>query len=343
MPDPDPDHISDPASAPHRIVAVVYDGLCTFEFGIVTELFALPRPEFDFPWYDFSLAAAERRPGGLRAMGGFRVQVDAGLEALATADTVVIPGWRDRDEAPPAPLVEAIRAAHVRGARMLAICSGGFVLGAAGVLEGRRVTTHWRHMPAMKARFPGVELAEDALYVEDRGVITSAGSSAGIDAGLHLIRADHGARVANIVARRLVMPPHREGGQAQYVDAPVQLRPGRSLAAVLDWARGELARPVAVAEMADRAGMSERSFLRRFREATGTTPLKWLRRERVTRAMKLLEETGLALDDVGANCGFGSAEAFRKAFGEVAGVAPGAYRARFRREAAAGGGIRAAG
>ncbi|MEC9435197.1 MAG: transcriptional regulator FtrA, partial [Pseudomonadota bacterium] len=328
---------SSPASRPHRVVAVVYDGLCTFEFGIVTEVFALPRPEFDFPWYAFSLAAAETRPGGLRAMGGFRVQVDAGLEALAQADTVVIPGWRDRDEPAPAPLVDAVRAAHARGARMLAICSGGFVLAQAGILDGRRVTTHWRHMAPMKARFPGIELAEDALYVEDRGVITSAGSSAGIDACLHLVRADHGARVANMVARRLVMPPHREGGQAQYVDAPVQVRPGRSLAVVLDWARAELGRPLTVAELADRAGMSERSFLRRFREATGTSPLKWLRRERVTRAMKLLEETGLALDDVGANCGFGSAEAFRKAFGEVAGVAPGAYRARFRQGMAAAG------
>lgn len=315
-------------ATPHEVVAIVYDGLCTFEFGIVVEAFALPRPEFDFPWYRFRVAAAEQP---IRAMGGFALQVDAGLEILTEAQTIVIPGWRSRDEPPPIALIEALQTAHRRGARMLSICSGAFVLAAAGLLDGRRATTHWRHAPHLADACPGATLVDDVLYVEDEGVVTSAGSSAGIDACLHLIRADHGARIANIVARRLVMPPHRDGGQAQYVEAPIQARPGRSIAAVLDWARERLSEPLEIGAMARHAGLSERTFLRRFRDGTGVTPLKWLRRERIGRAMKLLEESDLALADVGAACGFASPESFRKAFFEIARTTPAAYRNRFRR------------
>lgn len=318
----------DRLATPHEVVAIAYDGLCTFEFGIVVEAFALPRPEFDFPWYRFRVAAAERP---IRAMGGFSLQVDAGLEILQEAQTVVIPGWRNRDEAPPPVLVEALRAAHRRGARLLSICSGAFVLAAAGLLDGRRATTHWRHAPHLADACLGATLVDDVLYVEDEGVVTSAGSSAGIDACLHLIRADHGAKIANIVARRLVMPPHRDGGQAQYVEAPIQARPGRSIAAVLDWARERLAGPLEIGAMARHAGLSERTFLRRFRDGTAVTPLKWLRRERIGRAMKLLEESDMALADIGAACGFASPESFRKAFFEIARTSPAAYRSRFRR------------
>jgi AraC family transcriptional regulator, transcriptional activator FtrA len=315
---------------PHLVAALAYDGLCTFEFGIVVEVFALPRPEFDFAWYDFQIAGADTT---IRAMGGFRIEVDAGLGLLDKADTIIIPGWRDRDERPPERILATIRAAHERGARLVTICSGAFVLAAAGLLDGRRVTTHWRHAPALKAAYPQIELVDDVLYVEDSGIITSAGSSAGIDACLHLIRSDYGAKVANIVARRLVMPPHRDGGQAQYIDAPIQARPGKSIATVLDWVRERLAGPVGIGEMARHAGLSERTFLRRFREGTGITPLKWLRRERISLAMKLLEEPKMSLDNVSSNCGFESPESFRKAFHEIAGVSPSSYRRRFREAA----------
>jgi AraC family transcriptional activator FtrA len=315
---------------PQLIVALAYDGLCTFEFGIVVEVFALPRPEFDFPWYAFQIAGADTP---IRALGGFRVEVDDGLELLGKADTIIIPGWRDRDERPPEAMLDAVRAAHERGVRLVAICSGVFVLAAAGLLDGRRVTTHWRHAPVLKAAYPAVELVDDVLYVEDSGIITSAGSSAGIDACLHLVRSDYGSKVANIVARRMVMPPHRDGGQAQYIDAPIQARPGKSIAAVLDWARERLAEPIEIGQMAQHAGLSERTFLRRFREGTGSTPLKWLRRERITLAMKLLEEPEKSVDDVSTHCGFESPESFRKAFHEIAGVSPTAYRRRFRQVA----------
>ncbi len=310
----------------HVVVALAYDGLCTFEFGIAVEMFGLPRNEFDFPWYAFKVAGLDKP---IRAVGGFRVEVNGGIGMLRQADTIVIPGWRNRDERPPEALLTALRAAYRRGARLLSICSGVFVLAAAGLLEGKRATTHWGHAPVLKAAYPGVELVDDVLYVQDGRIITSAGSSAGIDACLHVIRSDHGAKIANMVARRLVMPPHRDGGQAQYVDAPLQERPGKSIGAVLDWARQTLAEPVEIGQMARHAGLSQRTFLRRFRDGTGLTPLKWLRRERIGRAMKLLEEPGLALVDIAENCGFESLESFRKAFKEIAGVAPAAYRKRF--------------
>jgi AraC family transcriptional activator FtrA len=314
----------------HVVVALAYDGLCTFEFGIAVEVFALPRPEFDFPWYDFKVAAIDKT---IRAMGGFRVEAHGGLGVLGKADTIIVPGWRGCNEQPPERMLDALRRAYRRGARLVSICSGAFVLAAAGLLDGRRATTHWRYASILKGRYPGIELVDDVLYVEDGRIVTSAGSSAGIDACLQVVRSDYGAKVANIVARRLVMPPHRDGGQAQYVDAPLQLRPGKSIAAVLDWARRHLAEPIEIGALARHAGLSERTFLRRFREGTGSTPLKWLRRERIGRAMKLLEDKGPTLADITESCGFESQESFRKAFSEIAGVSPSAYRRRFRAQA----------
>lgn len=310
----------------HRVVALAYDGLCTFEFGIAVEIFALPRPEFDFPWYSFRIAGADPV---IRAMGGFRIEVDAGLALLAEADTIIIPGWRDRDERPPEALLDALRAARARDARLVSICSGVFVLAAAGLLDNRRATTHWRHQPLLASAYPAIEIVDDVLYVDNGGIITSAGSSAGIDACLHLIRSDYGAKIANIVARRLVMSPHRDGGQAQYIDAPIQARPGKSIAAVLEWAHERLAEPIDIGDMARHAGLSERTFLRRFREGTGTTPLNWLRRERISHAMRLLEEPRLPLGDIAGMSGFESPESFRKAFQTITGVPPSRYRARF--------------
>ncbi|CCD99933.1 transcriptional regulator FtrA [Bradyrhizobium sp. STM 3809] len=313
---------------PGLVAVITYDGLCTFEFGIAVEVFGLPRPEFDFPWYRFKVVSAEGKRS--RAIGGIVVEADAPLARLKDARTIIVPGWRDRNERPPERLLHAIAQASARGARCLSICSGVFVLAAAGLLDGRRATTHWRHMPDLKRLYPRISIEEDTLYVDEGDVITSAGSAAGIDACLHLVRRDFGSKVANAVARRLVMPPHRDGGQAQYVIAPVQARPGRAIGEVMDWARARLAQPIAISAMARRAGMSERTFLRRFHESTGAGPAAWLQQQRMSRARELLESGALPLADVSAQCGYQSLETFRVAFRRSIGTSPAAYRARFR-------------
>ncbi|WP_257167787.1 transcriptional regulator FtrA [Bradyrhizobium sp. SRS-191] len=317
---PDPD--------PGLVAVITYDGLCTFEFGIAVEVFGLPRPEFDFPWYQFKVVSAESRRS--RAIGGIVVEADAPLARLKDARTIIVPGWRDRNERPPERLLRAIAQASARGARCLSICSGVFVLAAAGLLDGKRATTHWRHMPDLKRLYPDIRIEDDTLYVDEGNVITSAGSAAGIDACLHLVRRDFGAKVANAVARRLVMPPHRDGGQAQYVIAPIQARPGRTIGDIMDWARARLSQPIAISAMAKRARMSERTFLRRFNEATGSGPAAWLQQERMARARELLEGATLPLADISAQCGYQSLETFRVAFRRSVGTSPAAYRMRFR-------------
>jgi AraC family transcriptional activator FtrA len=316
---------------PGIVAVLAYDGLCTFEYGIAIELFDLDRPELGVPWYDCRIVGVDGPEA--RGSGGVYVRVHAGVAALRHARTIVVPGWRDRAERPPEPLLRALRRAVGRGARVLTICSGAFVLGYAGLLDGRRATTHWRYVAELRERFPLALVEDDVLYVEDGPLITSAGSAAGMDAGLHLIRRDFGARVANMVARRLVMPPHREGGQAQYVETPVSPRPGRTMAQVLDWARARLDAPIAIETLAKRAAMSPRTFLRRFEASVGASPLAWLQRERMARARELLESTSMPVAQVAGQCGYGSPETFRAAFRRIVGVPPGAYRARFGRGA----------
>ena len=316
------------ASAPGLVAVLAYDGLCTFEFGIAVEVFGLPRPEFDFPWYEFAVVSAEKRRS--RATGGIIIESTIGLERLDTARTIIVPGWRDRAERPPERLLKAIRQASESGARCLSICSGVFVLAAAGLLDGKRATTHWRHMPDLKRMYPNIEIEEDVLYVDEGSVISSAGSAAGIDACIHLVRRDFGSRVANTVARRLVMPPHRDGGQVQFVVSPVQEKPGRAISSVMDWARKHLGEPIDLSSLADRAAMSERTFLRRFRDSVGLSPTDWLQRERMYRARELLEASDAPLNSVAEQCGYGSLETFRVAFRRLVGTSPGAYRARFR-------------
>ncbi|BAM92857.1 putative helix-turn-helix, AraC-type transcriptional regulator [Bradyrhizobium oligotrophicum S58] len=313
---------------PGLVAVIAYDGLCTFEFGIAVEVFGLPRPEFDFSWYQFTVVAAEGRRS--RAIGGVVIEAGASLARLKAASTIIVPGWRDRNERPPERLLRAISQAAARGARCVSICSGVFVLAAAGLLDGKRATTHWRHIPDLKRLYPDISVEEDTLYVDEGNVITSAGSAAGIDACLHLVRRDFGSRVANAVARRLVMPPHRDGGQAQYVVAPVQARPGRTIGEVMDWARARLSHPIAISAMAKRARMSERTFLRRFSDGTGSSPAAWLQQERMARARELLENATLSLADVSAQCGYQSLETFRVAFRRSVGTSPAAYRSRFR-------------
>jgi AraC family transcriptional activator FtrA len=318
----------------HRRVAVLaYDGLCTFEFGIAVEVFGIPRPEFGVPWYRFEVCALRRGP--LRAAGGVTVRAGSGLEALRRAGTIVIPGWPDLDARPPKRLLEALRAADRRGARLVSICSGAFLLGAAGVLDGRRATTHWHYAERLRARFPEVRVEPDVLYVHDGNVLTSAGSAAGIDVALHIVRLDHGAQVANLVARRLVVSPQRDGGQAQYVATPARPASAGGLAPVLDWAQARLGEPLPVARLARRSAMSPRTFARRFREETGTTPHRWLLHQRVLAAQQRLETTTDSIDEVASAVGLQTAATLRFHFRRILRTTPTAYRRRFFRGDAA--------
>ena len=311
-------------------VVLAYDGLCTFEFGVAVEVFGLPRPEMGPDWYRFGVASLE--PGPLRAAGGLRVEVDGGAALLARAGTIIVPGWRGAAEPVPEPLCRALRKAHARGTRVLSLCSGVFVLAAAGLLAGRRATTHWRHLDALRSTHPDIALVPDVLYVDEGSVLTAAGSAAGIDLCLHLVRRDFGPAAANSVARRLVVPPHREGGQAQYVPRPVPTeREGARLGPLLDRMRARLDRPQPLPALAREAGMSLRTFLRRFRDATGCPPGEWLLRQRLDRARELLEGGARAapVEEVAGLCGFGSAATLRHHFRRRFGLGPAAYRARF--------------
>jgi AraC family transcriptional activator FtrA len=318
------------SARPGLVAAVAYDGLCLFEFGVAAELFGLRRPELDVPWYDFTVVGIENR--GFRGLGGVSIQASKGLSALKRAKTIVLPGWKSPHEQPPARLLSALREAHDRGARLMSICSGAFVLGYAGLLDGKRATTHWRYTEQFRSLFPRVELVPDVLYVDEGQIITSAGSAAGIDAGLHLIRRDFGAAVANRVARRLVVTPHREGGQKQFIPSAVGGPANSRFQRVMEWARQHLGEPIAVRRLADQAAMSERNFLRRFREATGTTPKAWLLHERVSRAQELMETTDEPVDRIAERCGFAATETFRLAFRNRVGLAPSKYRRRFNRD-----------
>lgn len=311
------------------VVAVVYDGFGTFEFGVVTEVFGLPRPELGPSWYRFAVCAAE--PGALRATGGVTMLADNGLEILKEAGTIIIPGWRGAAEPVPAPLLKALRNAHTRGARLVSICTGAFVLAAAGVLAGKRATTHWRQTDALVAAYPDIKIEPDVLYVDEGNVLTSAGSAAGIDLCLHIVRRDFGPETANHVARRLVVPPHRDGGQAQFIERPVPIeREGVRLGPLLDYMRSHLHENLSIEHVAAKARMGSRTFQRRFVAATGATPGEWLLSERLLRARELLESTSHPIEDVATTCGFGSVATLRHHFRSRLNVSPAAYRARFR-------------
>ena len=318
----------------HRVAVHAYDGLAPFELGVTAEVFALARPELDVEgWYDFRLFA--ERPGRLDAVGGFGLDVAHGLEALEDADTAILLGTPDPRADPPAELVAALRAAHARGARLVSICSGAFVLAATGLLDGRTATTHWRYADLLAARFPAVDVDPRVLYVDGGDVLTSAGTAAGIDLCLHLVRRDHGPLVANQVARRMVVPPHRTGDQAQYVEAPLPARPHDDpIGVVMQWALERLDERIGVPELARVAHLSPRTLTRRFAEQAGTSPARWLLEQRVAAAAALLEGTDLAVEDVGARVGIPSPAAFRRHFARVMGVPPSAYRRAFATAAA---------
>jgi len=309
------------------VAILAYDGLCTFEFGIAVEIFGLPRPEFDFPWYRHRIVSVDASP--MQVSEGIQIVSSFGLDSLSEARTIIIPGWRNRDEKPPQALLDALCDAHQRGARLLSICSGVFVLAAAGLLNGKRATTHWRYTDELANRYPEIAVDPNVLYIDSGQIITSAGSAAGIDACLHLISRDYGTHIANIVARRLVIAPQRSGGQIQFIPFPVAQKPRDEIASVLDWALQNLHCNLSVRQMAQQALMSERTFLRRFREALGTTPGAWLLQARMNLARELLEKNQLLNEQIMERCGFGSMESFRVAFRKSAGISLSSYRKTF--------------
>jgi AraC family transcriptional activator FtrA len=316
--------------SPHRVAVLAFDGMAPFELGVVVEVFGLARPELDIEPYALDVCA--QRPEPLETVGGFSLHVRHGLDRLAAADTVIVPGQRI-DRPVSAPLIAALRAAHDRGARVVSICSGAFALAAAGLLDGREAATHWRYAEELQRRHPGVRVNRDVLYVDDGDVLTSAGSAAGIDLCLHLVRRDHGSEVANAIARRLVVAPHREGGQAQFVERPVPANPVAAEGAVartMDWALSRLDTRIGLADLAREAHMSARSFTRHFRRAAGTSPARWLLDQRIRASLELLEGSALAVEHVGAAVGIPSPAAYRRHFARAMGVSPAAYRRAFR-------------
>ncbi|MFB9234920.1 helix-turn-helix domain-containing protein [Plantactinospora siamensis] len=322
-----PDRI--PATPDRRVSVLAYPGMSAFELGIVTEVFGLPRPELGVDWYDLAICA--ERPEPVPMLGGATLATGNGLAEFAAAGTVIVPGVPDVRAETSGAVVAALRRAHERGARIVSICSGAFALAAAGLLDGRRAATHWRYAAELRRRFPAVRVDPDVLYVDDGDVLTSAGSAAGLDLCVHLIRTDHGPSVANAVARRLVIPPHRDGGQKQFIEAPVTREVDDDrITRSMEWARAHLDRPLTVADLARRAHMSTRSYLRHFARCSGTSPIRWLIGQRIQASLPLLETTDAPIDRVAAATGFESPVTFRHHFVRAMRVSPSAYRRTFR-------------
>ncbi|MET7966913.1 helix-turn-helix domain-containing protein [Micromonospora sp. NPDC005305] len=313
-----------------RSVAVIaLEEVAAFELGVVAEVFGTDRTADGFPGYRFDVCTVDGGP--VRTRSGFRLTPTADLTPIEDADLVAVPAHGDGMTPVPAPVLAALRRAADRGAWLLSVCSGAFVLGEAGLLDGRDCTTHWRHVDDLQERFPAARVDCNSLYVQDGRLLTSAGTAAGIDACLHLVRQAHGSATATRLARRMVVPPHRDGGQAQYVEAPIPKAPeAPTLEPVLEWLMGHLDRTVTVDELAARAGMAPRTFARRFRAETGTTPHDWLTNQRVLLARRLLEETRLSVESVADQAGFGDAAALRHHFTRRVGTTPLAYRTTFR-------------
>lgn len=311
------------------VSVLAYDGMTAFEAGIVIEVFGLTWPDIGEPWYELKVCTETPEP--VRVIGGATLSSPHGLDAFAGADTVVVPSVRDPRATTSPQLVEALRHAHGRGARMVSICSGAFALAAAGLLDGRRATTHWRYADLLRERYPAVEVDPEPLYTDEGDVLTSAGCAAGLDLALHLVRKDLGAAVANSVARRLVIQPYRAGGQAQYIEAPM---PPESVdtpvARSLEWALEHLAEPIGVPDLARQAGLSPRTYLRHFAKATGTTPAKWLIAQRIQAALAMLETGDAPVEEIALAAGFATPVTFRHHFAKSVHTSPSAYRRTFR-------------
>ncbi len=312
----------------HPVIAVVaFNRISPFHLSVPCVVFGDPHP--GAPRFELRVCAAE--PGPLATTAGFAVHAVHGLEALGTAEVVIVPSWRDPSERAPEPLLAALAAAHERGAQVVGLCLGAYVLAQAGLLDGRQATTHWAYAQDFARRHPAVRLVPDVLYVDDGPLLTSAGTAAGIDCCLHMLRRRHGAEAANIVARRLVVPPHRQGGQAQYVHQPLPATAQDSrLAGLIDWVRGHLHLPHDLDGLATRALMSRRSFTRHFRQLTGTTVGDWLLAERLAFSQRLLETTDQSVEQIAALAGFGAPVSLRHHFRRQFGVSPSAWRRTFR-------------
>jgi AraC family transcriptional activator FtrA len=315
------------------VALAVVDDMPLFELAIACEVFGPKRTDLADPWYDLRTCAAN--PAGTRSEFGFLQHAHHGLDAVAGAETVIVPALPyacvQAGQPIPTALIEALREASAAGARIVSLCTGAFALAAAGLLDGRRAATHWLYASTLALLHPEVRVDASVLYVDDGDVLTSAGRSAALDLCLHVVRKDLGAEIANQVARRMVVPAHRPGGQSQYIEVSVPDTDDDGLGPLLHWARASLDQPLTVDELARRAGMSARTFARRFHAATGTTPLQWLLNQRLIRARSLLESTDLSIDQVSQRSGLGSAANLRRHFGIHLGVAPTDYRRVFRK------------
>lgn len=312
-----------------RIIAVVaFHRISPFHLSIPCMVFGEDRRTGGVPRFDVRVCAAE--PGPLSTSAGLTLSTRYGLKELKRADTIIVPSWRDPEETPPAPLLDALRKAEARGAHLVGLCLGSFVLAAAGILEGRPATTHWLAAEAFTRRYPQVRLNPDVLYVDDGNVLTSAGAAAGIDCCLYLLRKWSGAQVAGYVARRMVVPLHRQGGQAQYIEHPLPASAeGERLSGTLDWALRNIGKRLSLNTLAGRARMSRRTFTRHFRKVTGTTVGKWLLNQRLAVAQQLLERTDRPIEVIAERAGFGSAVSLRQHFRMVFGISPSTYRQEF--------------
>ncbi|MCU1451012.1 MAG: helix-turn-helix protein [Acidimicrobiales bacterium] len=315
----------------HLVAAVLFDDIAPFELSVACEVFGVDRSDLGVPWYRFMVCSVEDRP--VRTDVGIEIHTPYRLKDLRRADTIIVPARSHGNEEAAPELLDALRAAHRRGARIMSVCTGAFVLALAGLLDGKRATTHWAHVDEFARRFPSVKLDPGVLYVDEGDILTSAGTAAGIDLCLHVVRKDLGADIANAVARRMVVPPHRDGGQAQYVDDPVPDGPGADLfGETIAWLQEHLGEPVTVDDLAQRSAMSPRTFARRFRATTGTTPMQWVLRQRVLLAQRLLETTDEPVDRVAELAGFGSPAALRQHFSRLVRTSPTSYRRCFRQE-----------
>lgn len=320
---------------PRQIAVLAFDGISPFHLSVPCLVFE-DRAWAGLPAYGLRICGAEPgRRGRLRTTAGFGVQTRLTLQDAARADVLVVPSWRDKDERPPAPMVNAVRDAYERGATVVGLCLGAFVLAEAGVLDGHEATTHWSAAGHFARRYPRVRLVPDVLYVDTGAqgrLVTSAGTAAGLDCCLHLVRRWDGAEAANRIARRLVVAPHRQGGQAQYIEQPLHDAPGGDrLSDLLNWVVAHLDEPHTLDALADRAAMSRRNFTRRFRELTGTTVGQWLLGQRLAYAQRMLETTRQPVEAVAQQAGFGSAVSLRQHFGRAYQTTPSAYRALFAR------------
>jgi transcriptional regulator GlxA family with amidase domain len=312
----------------NRVAVLLFDGCPLFETSVPLSVFGVDRSDTGAPVFDIRAVAGE--PGPVVTTAGVVLTAPHGLAAVDRAGIVIVPTWRDPAEQPPAAVLAALRRAHREGALILGLCLGAFVLAAAGLLDGRRAATHWRYAERLAAAHPAVEVDPAVLYVDDGQVITSAGTAAGLDACLHVVRREYGAAAAAAIARRMVVSPHRSGGQAQFRENPLPTQAGAELSDVLAWALDNLDAGLDVQSLSNRAHLSRRTFDRRFREVVGTSPLDWLLHQRVLEAQRLLEGSDLTVDTVASRVGFSNAVAMRPHFRRIVGVSPQSYRQSFR-------------